>query len=111
MRQIIDKILNCYGFSMLLPRIDGEIRGFLQPVTSGNKKAQWDICPLGQVPEGQYTYIGPAEPKILVGDELEFGGKVYLFRKVETMNDREGPVYCWGLCVEKGGEDTWGIQL
>ena len=76
MRQIIDKILNCYGFSMLLPRIDGEIRGFLQPVTSGNKKAQWDICPLGQVPEGQYTYIGPAEPKILVGDALEFGGKV-----------------------------------
>ena len=108
MRQIIDKILNCYGLSMLLPRINGEVKGFLQPVTSGSKKTQRDICPLGQVPEGQYTYIGPAEPEIEVGDELEFGGKVYLFRKVETMNDPQGPVYCWGLCIEKGGEDTWG---
>ena len=108
MRQVIEKILNCYGVSMLLPRIEEEVRGFLQPVISGSKKAQRDICPLGQVPEGQYTYIGPAEPEILVGDEMEFGGKVYLFRKVERLSDKDGPVYCWGICVEKGGGDLWG---
>ena len=110
MRGIIEKILNCYGFSVLLPRIDGEVRAFLQPVTSSSKKAQRDICPLGQVPDGQYTYIGPAEPAVMVGDQLEFGGKLYLFRQVEQMNDKNGPVYCWGLCVEKGGEDIWGTQ-
>lgn len=110
MRQIIENILKCYGVSMLLPRTDAQVRGFLQPAISGSKKAQREISPLGQIPEGQYTYIGPAEPEILVGDQLEFGGKVYLFRRVETMQDAQGPVYCWGLCVEKGGEDTWGSQ-
>ncbi|MBQ9167864.1 MAG: hypothetical protein IJX67_05575 [Oscillospiraceae bacterium] len=110
MRGIIEKILNCYGLSVLLPRIDGEVRAFLQPVTSSSKKAQGDVCPLGQVPEGQYTYIGPAEPGVQVGDQLEFGGKLYLFRQVEQMNDKNGPVYCWGMCVEKGSEDIWGTQ-
>ena len=110
MRRMIEKILNCYGLSVILSRTGSVVRAFLQPVTSESRKARQEICPLGQIPEGQYTYIGPAEPEILVGDQLEFDGKLYLFREVEKLHDSEGPVYSWGLCVEKGGEDSWGIQ-
>lgn len=110
MRQMIEKILNCYGLSVLLSRTGSVVRAFLQPVTSESRKTWQEISPLGQVPEGQYTYIGPAEPEVMVGDQLEFNGKLYLFRQVEKMRDGEGPVYSWGLCVEEGGEDQWGIQ-
>ena len=35
-------------------------------------------------------------------------GKNYWLRRTELILDANGPVYCWGICVEKGGEDTWG---
>ena len=35
-------------------------------------------------------------------------GKDYWLRRAELVRDGNGPVYCWGMCVEKGGEDTWG---
>ncbi len=108
MRQIIEKILSCYGMTALLPGFSREVRAFLQPVGLGSRAADREITPLGLVPEGQYTYIGPAEPAVQVGDAVEFGGKVYLFRRVEQFQDQNGPVYCWGLCVEKGGANTWG---
>ena len=53
-------------------------------------------------------YIGPADRAVAFGDTLEVGGKDYMVRRVEPVYYGEEIAYYWGMCVEKGGEDTWG---
>ena len=114
MRKLISKILRTYGVPAVLEHGDEyvELRIFFQPSMSKS----WDsmnpiVGPLGQLPGGQYLYIGPAEQEISQGDQVTVGGNAYILRRVETYLDRNGPVYQWGLCVRKGGEDKWGVIL
>ena len=65
---------------------------------------------LGEVSRGQYVYLGPVDVEVKEGDTLGLGQKEYLFRRVELYYYRNAPVYRWGLCVEKGVNDTWGSQ-
>lgn len=113
MRRMIEKILNCYGQNLELVQ-NGKavsVRAFFQSKTSGSSQnAGKDYLPLGKLSQWQYTYIGPAEPEAKEGDELLAGGKSYLLRRVEVIQDASGPVYCWGLCVEKGGNQVWPKQ-
>ena len=114
MRRMISKILRYYGVPAVLVH-EGErveLRIFFQPSMSKS----WDsmdpiVGPLGQLPGGQYLYIGPAEQEISQGDEVTVGGNAYILRRVEKYLDRDGPVYRWALCVRKGGEDKWGAIL
>ena len=48
------------------------------------------------------------EPVVEKGDILEVNSKRYLLRRAEVIHDRKGPLYRWGLCVERGGDDEWG---
>lgn len=110
MQQMIGKILNTYGVSVTWK---GEepvtYRGFFQPVRSKSwQYLEGNYSPLGEVPRGQYVYIGPAERCVAFGDTLEVGGKDYMVRRVEPVYYGEDVAYYWGMCVEKGGEDTWG---
>ena len=111
MEQMISKILNTYGTAVTLCRggTDHEIRAFFQPVRSKSwSYLDGEYSPLGEIPRGQYVYIGPVEPGAEAGDSLIVGNKGYWLRRTELIYDANGPVYCWGMCVEKGGEDTWG---
>ena len=88
-----------------------DVKAFFQPVRSKS----WDYSdsnysPLGEIPRGRYIYIGPTEPDALAGDTIFLGEKAYLVRRSELIRDQKGPVYCWALCLEKGGEDDWGRQ-
>ncbi len=108
---MVSKILNCYGSAVTLTQ--GEtahaIRAFFQPVRSKSwQYLEGDYSPLGEVPRGQYVYIGPVEPQAQAGDTLTVEGRDYWLRRTELILDSDGPVYCWGMCVEKGGSDTWG---
>ncbi len=108
---MVSKILNCYGAAVTLTQ--GEtgynIRAFFQPVRSKSwQYLEGDYSPLGEIPRGQYVYIGPVEPKAEAGDTLTVEGRDYWLRRTELILDGNGPVYCWGMCVEKGGSDTWG---
>ena len=40
------------------------------------------------------------------GDLLDVGGRRYLLRRAEVVYDSKGPLYRWGLCVERGREDA-----
>lgn len=111
MRDLIGRILRKYGVPAVLEHggKSVELRIFFQPSMSKS----WDsmnpiVTPLGQLPGGQYLYIGPAEQEIDQGDGVSVGGKEYILRRVETYLDQDGPIYRWGLCVRKGGEDDWG---
>lgn len=112
MKRMIDKVLRQYGVPAVLEH-DGQsiaLRIFFQPSMSKS----WDsmnpiVTPLGQLPGGQYLYIGPAEQQIAQGDQVHVYDQDYIMRRVETYLDRNGPVYRWALCVRKGGEDKWGV--
>ena len=111
MKGMISKILNTYGMALKLCRGEQEyeIRAFFQPVRSKSwSYLDGEYSPLGEIPRGQYVYIGPVDPVAEAGDSLTVGGKGYWLRRTELIYDADGPVYCWGMCVEKGGEDTWG---
>ena len=111
MGSMVAKILESYGTAMELKRgqLTYQIRAFFQPVRSKSwQYLEGDYSPLGEIPRGQYIYIGPVEPKAEAGDTVTVDGKDYWLRRTELIRDGEGPVYCWGICVEKGGEDTWG---
>lgn len=112
MRQMIGKILQCYGVpaTVIHKGVSSKVRIFFQPSTSKS----WDsmnpiVGPLGQLPGGQYLYIGPAEQEITEWDQVDVGGSSYILRRCEAYRDGDGPVYWWGLCARKGGEDTWGL--
>ena len=111
MVRMVGKILNTYGAAVTLRHAerDHAIRAFFQPVRSKSwQYLEGDYSPLGEIPRGQYVYIGPVEPAAEAGDTLTVDGKDYWLRRTELVRDGNGPVYCWGMCVEKGGEDTWG---
>lgn len=113
MRRTMDKILHSYGVPAVVVHNNEEkqVRIFFQPSTSRTWKSMEPVVsPLGQIPGGQYLYIGPAEQEIAQEDEVRVAGDVYILRRAEAFRDRNGLIYWWGLCVQKGGEDTWGSQ-
>ena len=109
MQLMIGKILATYGVRITRKEEGATYRGFFQPVRSKSwQYLEGNFSPLGEVPRGQYVYIGPADKFIAFGDTLEVGGKDYMVRRVEPVYYGEEIAYYWGMCVEKGGEDTWG---
>ena len=111
MRQMVENILETYGTAVTLQQGEDAhaIRVLFQPVRSKSwQYLEGNYSPLGEIPRGQYLYLGPVSPKAEAGDILFVEGKAYWLRRTELVRDGNGPVYCWGMCVEKGGEDTWG---
>jgi len=111
MRQTIDRIIELYGMLVLLQRDKGELafRAFFQPVRSKSwQYLEGNYSPLGEIPRGQYVYLGPVVPGVSAGDVIRVEDKFYRIRRTEYVYDSSEPVYIWGMCVEKGGEDTWG---
>ena len=107
---MMDKVLQRYGVDARVEHEGGEetVRIFFQPSTSKSWQNMEPIrSPLGKIPGGQYLYIGPAGVEIRSGDRVTVAGKSYILRRAEVIMDASGPVYCWGLCVEKGGDDAW----
>lgn len=113
MQRMVSKILNAYGTAVTLTQDGTEyaVRAFFQPVRSKSwQYLEGNYSPLGEIPRGQYVYIGPVSPRAEAGDTVTVEGKDYWLRRSELIMDNNGPVYCWGMCVEKGGEDNWGKQ-
>ena len=113
MRRSIEGLLRKYGTQMLLCHADAEktVRGFFRAVNSQSwQSIENEATPLGEMSRGQYTYIGPVDVAVEEGDTVKLGNKTYLFRRVEPYWYGNQPVYLWGLCVEKGVNDTWGTR-
>ena len=111
MTHSISSIIQSYGSDLVLFH-GGEshyLRGFFRPVQSKSwSYLEGEYSPLGEIPRGQYVYIGPAEPLAEVGDEIRINYTFYRVRRSEVIMGFMGPEYCWAMCVEKGGDDTWG---
>lgn len=110
---MVSTILRQHGTAMTLTRGETKtrVKGFFQPVRSKSWQSLVDqSTPLGEVFRGQYIYIGPADVPASDGDILTVGGKSYFLRRVEQYLYGDEPVYTWGMCVEKGVNDTWGSR-
>ena len=110
MREIIERIIADYGSTVTAAENGGErsFRAFLQPVTSKSwQNMERVFGPLGEIPRGQYLYIGPAEQDISGADHLRCGGVDYIVRRAEPILVGDEALYLWGLCVRKGADDPW----
>ena len=109
----IAKMLGKFGTPMVLMQegVEKPVRAFLQETGSkGQGSAEREISPLGTVPKGLYVYIGPAEPEAKPGDKLLWRQREFELRRAEPVMVGEKTAYCWGLCVEGGGPDQWGMR-
>ena len=113
MRSTVEKIMAQHGTDMIIVSKGIQItaRGFFRAVNSKNwQSIESEATMLGEITRGQYVYLGPVGVTVKEGDTLLLGGRSYLFRRVEPYYYGNQAVYQWGLCVEKGVNDTWSTQ-
>lgn len=113
MRKTMETLMARWGTDMTIVSAEEHktVRGFFRAVNSKSwQNMESVVSLLGEISRGQYVYIGPADAAVKEGDTLLLGEKSYLFRRVEPYYFGNQPIYQWGLCVEKGVNDTWGIQ-
>lgn len=113
MRNTVSKLIGRYGTDMTLTSagMSMTVRAFFRAVNSKSwQSMESEATLLGEITRGQYAYIGPVDVEIREGDTVTLGDKTYLFRRVEPYYYGNQPIYNWGLCVEKGVNDTWGSQ-
>lgn len=113
MRRTVDTILKRYGTELTITGEKGsrQVRGFFRAVNAKSwQSMEREATRLGEITRGQYAYLGPADGAVREGDTLTLGEKRYLFRRVEEYYYGDQPLYQWGLCVERGVNDTWGTQ-
>ena len=113
MRSVVEKLMRQHGTDLLFCGQNGTktVRGFFRAVNSKSwQSMESEATLLGELSRGQYVYIGPADGGVSEGDTLVLGHRSYLCRRVEPYYYENSPLYQWGLCVEKGVNDTWGSQ-
>ena len=112
MRRAVEKVMANHGTDLTI--VSGEenktVRGFFRAVNSKSwQSMESEASLLGEITRGQYVYMGPVSAAVKEGDSLILGNRSYLVRRTELYYYGNQPVYQWGLCVEKGVNDTWGI--
>jgi len=113
MQNMLMKVMERWGTTLVLRKGTQEFtcKGFFQETGSKSwQNGEMLYSPFGEVPRGQYLYLGPAEPLAETGDVLLLSGNAFEVRRTELVRYGDTPMYCWGLCVKKGGEDTWASQ-
>ena len=113
MRETVEKIMQQHGTDLTIVSTLGNktVRGFFRAVNSKSwQSMESEASLLGEITRGQYVYMGPVRAAVQEGDTLILGDRNYLFRRTELYYYGNQAVYQWGLCVEKGVNDTWGTQ-
>lgn len=110
MKALIASLLTRYGCKtqVVFQNTAVSVSAFLQPITSKSWQNMERIIPTGgEVPHGQYLYIGPPDTDITLAEHIVSDGKIYLVRRADTIVFQDERLYVWGLCVEGGREDPW----
>lgn len=77
-----------------------------QPVTSRSWQNMERMIPtVGEIPRGQYLYIGPVSEELKNGDRLRMDNRNYIVRRADRLHFKEEALFVWGLCVEGGIDD------
>lgn len=111
MQKTVAKMIRQYGTTMVLVKDEQEqtIQAFLQETRSkSHENTDRTFSLLGEMPSGMFVYLGPADPAADVGDHLLYEERVFELRRAELIMAGEQALYCWGICVETGGDNIWG---
>lgn len=111
MRTLFDRVFERFGTEAVLSSRAGArtAKVFFHSVNSRSwQNMERVFFPLGEIPRGQYICVLPIGAQAKAGETVTLLGRAYKLRRVEEMFVRDERVYCWGLCVEKGGDDDWG---
>ena len=113
MRKTVERVFSRHGTDLTI--VSGSaaktVRGFFRAVNSKSwQSMESEATLLGEISRGQYVYLGPVSAAVKEGDSLILGDRSYLFRRTELYYYGNQAVYQWGLCVEKGVNDTWGSR-
>lgn len=112
MRTQVETLLAKYGTDMVLTGKGGNriVRGFFRVIRSQSwQRTEVEAGPLGEVPRGQYLYIGSVSAEAEEGDGVKIRENTYILRRVETYYFGNFPIYQWGLAVRRGEDDAWGL--
>ena len=113
MRRTWERLLKEHGTDVVIDSFGEQktARCFFRAVNATSwQSMEGEATLLGEISRGQYVYLGPVGVQVREGDTLRLGDREYLFRRVENYYYGNEAVYLWGLCVEKGVNDTWGSQ-
>ena len=113
MQATVETLMQRHGTDVVITGAEGAktVRCFFRAVNAKSwQSMESEATLLGEISRGQYVYMGPVGEAVREGDTLTLGEKTFLFRRVEPYYYRNQPVYLWGMCVEKGVNDTWGSQ-
>ena len=113
MKKTVEQVLRKYGTDLTIVSEEETktVRGFFRAVNSKSwQSMESEATLLGEISRGQYAYMGPADAGVKEGDTILLGDRVSLLRRVELYYYGNQAIYQWGLCVEKGVNDTWGSQ-
>lgn len=107
-QKLITQIIRRYG-TPILHYSDSQTTSYFaifQPVTSRSwQNMERMIPPAGEIPRGQYLYIGPVSEELNNGDRLRFDGRNYIVRRADRLFFKDEALFVWGLCVEGGVDE------
>ncbi len=105
MKELIDEIIAKYGNELLISHGQSNYwtRAFLQLITSKSWQNMERMVPtIGEVPRGQFLYLGPADVPLSGYDSIELDGRLFIVRRADAILYRSERIFIWGLCVEGG---------
>lgn len=108
MRELVTQLLRRWGgaVEVFFSEKTETVRAVLEPTASASWQNMHRVMrDLGQVPVGQFLYIGPVD--ISSASFLRRWGKVYLPRRCEEISLAGQVLFYWGLCVPAGEEAAW----
>ena len=105
MKELISELIAKYGSEVLISHEKRNYRtkAFLQLVTSKSWQNMERMIPtIGEVPRGQFLYLGPADTPLSGYDSIELDGRLFIVRRADAIVYRSDRIFIWGLCVEGG---------
>lgn len=111
MKRILEGTFARYGRAAVLCShgVEKTVKAFFHSSRSKSwQNMQRVYFPMGEIPRGQYLcYLLPGTA--VAGDVLTLDGQSYEICRAEEMWALGKAMYQWCLCIEKGGEEPWGL--
>lgn len=105
MQELMERLFQKYGSWATVRTSAGEVRTavFFRGIRSDAwRNVERVFTPLGEVPQGRYVCLLPADVKAEPEAEITLDGKTYLLRSIQPVAAFTDMAYQWCLCVEKG---------